>query len=277
MPELPEVETIARFLRDGGRNGPSILGRQVASANLLWQRTLASPISPLELQTRLTGRAAASVGRRGKFLLIGFPQEVLIFHLRMSGDLRVVRADLPLETHDRFSLDFTDGWRLVFNDTRKFGRLWLTEDAQDILDDLGPEPFDAQLTPERFHAMLTGRKRQLKPLLLDQTFMAGLGNIYSDEALFRARLHPLQSSDSLKPSESECLLKAIRDTLEEGIHRQGSSIDWVYRGGDFQNYFNVYQRTGQACPRCGTPIERIVVGQRGTHFCPNCQSIDARS
>jgi formamidopyrimidine-DNA glycosylase len=276
MPELPEVETIARFLREGGRNGPSILGRQVTSANLLWQRTLASPIGPVELQTRLTGRAAASVGRRGKFLLIGFPQDVLIFHLRMSGDLRVVRADLPIETHDRFSLDFMDGWRLVFNDTRKFGRLWLTEDAQDVLGDLGPEPFDAQLTPERFHARLTGRRRQLKPLLLDQTFLAGLGNIYSDEALFRARLHPLRSSDSLKPSESDCLLKAIRDTLEEAIKRQGSSIDWVYRGGDFQNYFNVYQRTGKACPRCGTPIERIVVGQRGTHFCPNCQSIDAR-
>ncbi len=121
--------------------------------------------------------------------------------------------------------------------------------------------------------MLHARQRQLKPLLLDQAFLAGLGNIYTDEALFRARIHPLRLSTSVAPDEAAALLEAIRQVLHEGIERQGSSIDWVYRGGDFQNYFQVYQRTGQPCPRCGTLITRMVIGQRSTHFCPNCQTI----
>ena len=119
--------------------------------------------------------------------------------------------------------------------------------------------------------MLTSRCRQLKPLLMDQRFLAGLGNIYTDEALFRVKIHPLSRSDSLTESKSVMLLKAIREVLEDGIHRNGASIDWVYRGGDFQNHFNVYGRKGDPCPKCGTPIERLLVGQRGTHICPNCQ------
>jgi formamidopyrimidine-DNA glycosylase len=115
------------------------------------------------------------------------------------------------------------------------------------------------------------RKRQLKPLLLDQSFIAGLGNIYTDEALHLARLHPLSLSNQLAPSQSETLLMAIRSVLEEGIRHNGASIDWVYRGGDFQNHFRAYQRTGQPCLVCGTPILRITLGQRGTHFCPTCQ------
>jgi formamidopyrimidine-DNA glycosylase len=271
MPELPEVETIARFLRDGGRGGPSLLGREVSAVALLWPRTLATPLGAAQLQDRLAGRKVESVSRRGKFLLIGFPPDTLLFHLRMSGDLRVVPLDAPAELHDRFRIDFSDGWRLAFNDTRKFGRVWLCADPQEILGDLGPEPFDPALTPAVFHARLNERKRQLKPLLLDQTFLAGLGNIYTDESLFKASLHPLRASDSLTQPESGRLFAAIREVLDEGIRRQGASIDWVYRGGDFQNYFNVYQRTGEACPRCGTPIVRMLVGQRGTHYCPNCQ------
>ncbi len=136
---------------------------------------------------------------------------------------------------------------------------------------LGPEPLDLSLTPDDFFNRLQLRSRQLKPLLLDQTFIAGLGNIYTDEALHLARLHPLRGSDTLTYQEAERLLAAIRTVLTEGIRTEGASIDWVYRGGGFQNNFRVYGRAGEPCPVCGTPIERIIVGQRGTHFCPVCQ------
>jgi formamidopyrimidine-DNA glycosylase len=149
--------------------------------------------------------------------------------------------------------------------------MWLVGQPESVLKNLGPEPLDPHLTVEQLHRMLTAVHRQLKPLLLDQGFLAGLGNIYTDEALHLAKIHPLQSSDSLTLDQAGQLLFAIRQVLEEGIRRNGASIDWVYRGGDFQNSFRVYQRTGQPCPECGTPVARIVVGQRGTHFCPTCQ------
>ncbi|HOR78751.1 MAG TPA: zinc finger domain-containing protein, partial [Anaerolineaceae bacterium] len=169
--------------------------------------------------------------------------------------------------------NFNSGWKLVFNDTRKFGRAWLTEDPQKVLSGIGPEPLDPDLTPDKFHAMLQVRSRQIKPLLMDQRFLAGLGNIYTDEALFSAGIHPLRRSDTLTQPEAERLLAAIREVLQQGILAKGASIDWVYRGGDFQNHFQVYKRTGSPCPRCGTPIQRIVVGQRSTHFCPVCQPL----
>ena len=216
-----------------------------------------------------------SVGRRGKFVVISLDQDTLLIHLRMSGDLRVESIiNSSLQKHDRFVLDFTDGFRLVFNDPRKFGRIWLAENPQEILGVIGPEPLDLRLTAAQFHLMLKKRKRQLKPLLLDQTFIAGLGNIYTDEALFLAHLHPLKIAASLTKEQSEELLKAIRRVLREGIRRNGASIDWVYRGGDFQKHFHVYQRDGQPCLKCGRTIQRILVGQRSTHFCPGCQILD---
>ena len=147
-------------------------------------------------------------------------------------------------------------------------------DTSDLFANLGPEPFDEELTPAVFADMLQKRSRQLKPLLIDQSFLAGIGNIYADEALFKARLHPLRQSDSLTLTEAGDLLESIRFVLTKGIDQKGASIDWVYRGGDFQNYFQVYQQTGNPCPRCGKPIEKIKVGQRGTHFCPACQRIN---
>jgi formamidopyrimidine-DNA glycosylase len=160
---------------------------------------------------------------------------------------------------------------LVFNDTRKFGRVWLTPHPEEVLAQLGPEPFNRNFTPKWLHTALHSKHRQLKPLLLDQTFLAGLGNIYSDEALNLAKLNPLAASDSVTPKQAEALHTAIRRVLKEGIRRNGASIDWVYRGGEFQNYFRVYDRAGKPCPTCGTKIQRIVVGQRSTHFCPKCQ------
>jgi len=270
MPELPEVETIAAGLRQGRNGSPSLIGKRIQGARLLWERTLAEP-APRVFQQRIRGQVIQDIDRRGKFLVFHLTQDALLIHLRMSGDLWVEAGDAPLAPHHRLVLDFQDGSRLAFNDTRKFGRVWLVASPQEVLGNLGPEPFDPLLTTPIFYKMLLAHHRQLKPLLLDQSFLAGLGNIYTDEALHLAKLHPLTPSQTLLQSQAGCLLESIREVLAEGIRRNGASIDWVYRGGDFQNYFRVYQRTGLPCPVCQTPIERILVGQRGTHYCPCCQ------
>lgn len=274
MPELPEVETIRRGLLAGNASTPSLLAQRVSAVSILWEKSVAFP-SAREFSEQLIGRTIQDVGRRGKFLLIRLEHTHLIFHLRMSGDLtmRFSPPEEPFqpETHDRILLRFVSGWILAFNDTRKFGRAWLTADPLSVLGGLGPEPLNPELTPGVFHEMLKAHSRQLKPLLLDQSFLAGLGNIYTDEALFNARLHPLRESSSLTEEEASALLTSIREVLLQGIREHGSSIDWVYRGGNFQNHFQVYQRTGEACVRCGEPIQKTTVGQRGTHFCPVCQ------
>jgi formamidopyrimidine-DNA glycosylase len=162
---------------------------------------------------------------------------------------------------------------LVFNDTRKFGRVWLTDNLESVTGRLGPEPLEPAFTAEFLLGRLRARRRRLKSLLLDQGFLAGMGNIYTDEALHLARLHPLKSSQSVSRVQARRLHRAIRAILREGIRRNGASIDWVYRGGDFQNHFRVYDREGHPCPVCGTTIRRLVVGQRGTHICPRCQRI----
>jgi formamidopyrimidine-DNA glycosylase len=277
MPELPEVETIARCLREGdAKYHTTLIGCRVVGVEVLWARTLAK-LTPDEFAKRIQGQAIRSVGRRGKFLVIRLSTDTLLVHLRMSGDLRLETAldshgtQVPLQKHDRLSLVFDCWQRLVFNDTRKFGRVWLTEDPKTVLGSLGPEPLEPQLTDSQFFSMLSHHKRQLKPLLMDQSFLAGLGNIYTDEALHLAKLHPCMPSDQVSPQASIRLLAAIRSVLQEGIRRNGASIDWVYRGGDFQNHLRVYGRSGQPCPVCGTPVTRLVVGQRGTHICPACQ------
>lgn len=272
MPELPEVETIANGLRQGGPGSPSLLNRRIENVQLFWKRSLATP-SPEEFYKEVIGQSITAVGRRGKFLLLNLTKDNLIFHLRMSGDLTIEPHEAPIPPHHRLVLYLDEGIRLAFNDTRKFGRVWLVANPNQVLNHLGPEPFDPALTPLVFHERLIHFHRQIKPLLLDQSFLAGLGNIYTDEALFLARVHPLSSSQEISVPQAELLLASIRKVLQEGIHHHGASIDWVYRGGDFQNHFRVYQRTGQPCPICGTPIQRMVVGQRGTHYCPNCQSV----
>jgi len=270
MPELPEVESIASRLREGTPGQAPLIGVKILSAQVLWPRTLVA-ISPQRFCETLAGQTIETIGRRGKFLRIDLTRHTLLIHLRMSGDLWVEAADQPLARHSRLILNFTDTRRLTFHDPRKFGRVWLMTDPQAVLGSLGPEPFDASLTEQVFHQRLQGVRRQLKPLLLDQRFLAGLGNIYTDEALHCARLHPLCLSNQVTFAQASRLLACIRAVLDEGIRRNGASIDWVYRGGDFQNYFRVYKRTGLPCPSCGTAIQRILVGQRSTHFCPGCQ------
>jgi formamidopyrimidine-DNA glycosylase len=171
--------------------------------------------------------------------------------------------------HTVFKLD--DGWELRFSDARKFGKVFLVEDPQAVLAKLGPEPLDPEFTPAVLLTCLQGRSRAIKPLLLEQSFIAGIGNIYADEALHRAKIHPLRPADRLADDEVEHLYHAIQAALQQGIERNGASIDWVYRGGDYQNHFRVYGREGEPCPACGTTIEKIVVSQRGTRFCPRCQ------
>ena len=279
MPELPEVETIVRSLSNPvGNTELSIMGRKIIDTAVLWERTLAN-MKPAEFISRVLHQRVESVCRRGKFIVLGLSKDTMLIHLRMSGDLRVEPitdmngTNVPIQKHDRMLLVFDNHARLVFNDARKFGRVWLAADPADVLGGLGPEPLAEDLSAERFHQMVLTHQRQLKPLLMDQHFMAGLGNIYTDEALFLARLHPLRRSNSLSISESAALLNAIQSVLKEGIRANGASIDWVYRGGDFQNQFNVYGRKGEVCPVCGTEIQRLLVGQRGTHICPNCQKI----
>ncbi|HUF38677.1 MAG TPA: zinc finger domain-containing protein, partial [Anaerolineales bacterium] len=156
-------------------------------------------------------------------------------------------------------------------DTRKFGRVWLVDDPEELFAGLGPEPLGDDFTPEWLFENLQTRSRQIKPLLLDQGFLAGVGNIYADESLHRAAIHPLRRSQTVSEPEARALWGHLRDVLHESINNNGASIDWVYRGGTFQNVFRVYGRTGEPCPNCGGVIEKIVVGQRGTHLCPNCQ------
>jgi formamidopyrimidine-DNA glycosylase len=270
MPELPEIETFRRILQDGTNESPSLLDKQIRTARFLWTGSLAEP-DLKTFQSRISGQTIRSFGRRAKYLLIELDRDILVIHLRMSGDLRVEKEFDPIAPHDRFFLIFEDNTRLAFNDTRKFGRIWLLTDPVSLLGKLGPEPLDGLLTPEDFHSRLSNRRRQIKPLLLDQSFIAGLGNIYTDEALHRSRLHPQTLACDLSPVQSVVLLESIRIVLKAGIAANGASIDWVYRGGGFQNQFQVYQRKGEPCYQCGSPIERIVVGQRGTHFCPVCQ------
>ncbi len=264
MPELPEVETIARTLR------PELIGQTILEADLRWARTLAVP-SPRKFKEQIRGQKILEVSRRAKFLNVQLSTFNLFVHLRMSGDLFIKEKNDAPEKHDRLRLLLSNDIILVFNDTRKFGRVWLTDDPDSVIGGLGPEPLSDAFTPAWLYENLHRRHRLLKPLLLDQRFLAGLGNIYTDEALHAARLHPQAASDSVKQEQAKRLHEAIRATLAEGIRRNGASIDWVYRGGEFQNYFRVYDREGQPCPVCGTKIARLVVGQRGTHVCPKCQ------
>ncbi|MBN2046552.1 MAG: bifunctional DNA-formamidopyrimidine glycosylase/DNA-(apurinic or apyrimidinic site) lyase [Anaerolineaceae bacterium] len=278
MPELPEVETIVRSLRDGGRCGPSVRGRAIDHAAVFWHRSIASP-GVDEFLNRIAGQTIQAVQRRGKYIVLPLSVDTLLIHLRMSGDIRVesmyngLEEELPLSAHDRVVLYFQDQMRLAFNNPRKFGRVWLLRDPEEVLGSLGVEPLSEHWAVDGFYQMLHSRHRMIKPLLMDQQFIAGLGNIYTDESLFLAGLHPRSLSDSLTKEDASRLFSAIRQVLSEGIRANGASIDWVYRGGEFQNHFRVYQQTGKACPQCGHLIEKTTVGQRGTHFCPDCQKL----
>ncbi len=266
MPELPEVETIVRQLR------PTLTGRTVLRAEVRWARTIAQPAAR-RFGAELAGRRITALRRRGKFWILDLDDgRALVGHLRMTGRLHVGRA--PDEAFARVVFHLDGGERLVFSDVRKFGRLALVDRPEQATGALGPEPLD--LRGDWLHAALHARRRRLKPLLLDQAFLAGLGNIYVDESLHRAGLHPLRSSASVTRSQANALAAAIRHTLAHAIAADGSSFDTFYRTpegrpGAYQDQFAVYGRDGQPCRACGARIRRLVVGQRGTHVCPQCQ------
>jgi len=278
MPELPEVETIIRRLKTGTPDHPPVLGQVIQSAEVTWNRIIADP-DPESFKGNLAGKTILDARRRGKFLHFPLTEGHLIGHLRMSGDMRLDKRvsdsgqPVPVGDYARVVLNFATPWRLVFSNIRKFGRMWYTEDPASVFGGLGLEPLSNSFTSERLFAMLHSHNRLIKPLLMDQHFIAGLGNIYTDEALFRAKIHPLRKSATLTKAEAVNLQDGIQTVLMEGIRRFGASLDWIYRGGQFQNDFRVYQQTGNPCPVCGAIIRKTTVGQRGTHFCPQCQKL----
>jgi len=269
MPELPEVETVVRLLR------PSLINRTIFGIRCQWPRHIDRP-DLSEFRRRITGSIVQDVTRRGKFILISLDrEETLIIHLRMSGHLAIVDKSLLVDKHSHTIFELDNNQELRFRDTRKFGRVYLVHESQEVVGKLGPEPLDPQFTVEKLQEILSGRKRTLKPFLLDQSMIAGIGNIYADEALFHARLHPERRTDSLTRNDITTLHTAIQDVLHQGIEREGASISTYIKPdgekGDMQNAVQVFRRTGQSCYRCQSTIQRIIVGGRSTHFCANCQ------
>lgn len=270
MPELPEVETVVRGLR-----GP-LIGRRIATMRHDWEATIHSP-APAEFAARVSGQVVRAIRRRGKYILIELDHDTLVIHLKMSGRLYVAEADSQREAdrwvHVRF--DLADGAQLRFSDVRKFGRVYLTNDVGQLLSHLGPEPLTEQFTLERFRAGMRGRKRAIKALLLEQAFVAGIGNIYADEALFRAGIHPAARVHTLSAEDTALLHQTIQDALRSGIAHEGASINWYRKPdgqkGESQNHFYVYGRPSLPCRQCGAAIHKIRLAQRGTHFCPECQ------
>jgi formamidopyrimidine-DNA glycosylase len=287
MPELPEVETVCRQL------DPELRGQRIERLEVLdarWCR----PAPPQALEAAVGGATIAGLGRRGKYLLLGLADaRTLVMHLRMTGNLVLVEGEARLDPSEgmrlyegerstserhlraRFRLD--DGRELWFTDPRRFGEAFLIDDAdlEARFERLGVEPLSEEFTPEAMAAMAAGRTAPLKAFLLDQLRIAGVGNIYADEALFRARLHPLSPAGSMRSEHHAALCDAVIAALEAGIERGGASIDDYRDGrgerGEMQDEFLVHTREGEPCPNCGEPIGRIVVSGRSTYYCPRCQ------
>ncbi|MBO9349177.1 bifunctional DNA-formamidopyrimidine glycosylase/DNA-(apurinic or apyrimidinic site) lyase [Chloroflexus sp. MS-CIW-1] len=271
MPELPEVETVARSLV------PQLQGRIIVGlAKLDWPKMITP--SPSEFAALITGRRIESIGRRAKWLLLTLDRGwTIAIHLRMSGHLLVTEPAAASEQHVHFALALDNGRYLIFNDQRKFGRVHLL-DQQGLaaLDQAhGPEPLADDFTPDILAQRLQSRRAPIKTLLLDQHLIAGIGNIYANEALWRAGIHPLTPGAALSSEQINHLHRAIRAVLQEAIANQGSSLrnyrDSYGRRGSQQEHFTVYDRAGEPCPCCQTLIERIVIAQRSTYFCPVCQ------
>jgi formamidopyrimidine-DNA glycosylase len=294
MPELPEVETVARDLQRW------VAGATIQDAEVRWERTIRHPQPAERFAAELQGATISRVGRRAKSVLLHLEDgRVMTVALRMTGALIVAPPGTPDDRYARVVFRLADGRELRYRDVRKFGRIGLWDRGGvprprrgkkrrvaerrepyrvgDVFARHGPEPLARSFSSARLAARLKGRSARLKALLLDQTFIAGVGNIYADEALWRARLHPLRAADTLTPEEVRRLHRAIRAVLQQGIENRGASFtDYVGADGEpgeNAERLSVYRRTGQPCLRCGRPISRIVVGQRSTHFCPRCQKL----
>jgi len=273
VPELPEVETVTAQL------APVLTGRRFVSVEILDER-LTRPFDPRQVAAQLEGERVAAVGRRGKYVVVRFESGlVLLVHLRMTGSFLVAqRGELPEDSHRRAVVTLDDEADVAYRDVRRFGT-WLVLE-EDELDDylaarLGEEPLGTAFTTKQLAQRLAGRRAPVKAALLDQRAVAGLGNIYADEALWYAGIRPLRPAGSLDAEEVAAIRKGIRRALRVGIERQGATLS-DYRTpnggrGSMQDEFKVYGREGEPCPRCGTPIAKTRVAGRGTSYCPSCQ------
>jgi formamidopyrimidine-DNA glycosylase len=269
LPELPEVETIRRELE------PEILGLKIVSIELLWEKTL-KKISADEFNRMLGGAVIIGLERRGKYLIFKTDREGgFAVHFRMTGSIVTGSEDDDLPSYCRAVIKMDNNLNLFFTDLRKFGSIEMLESCQPALDKLGPEPLEDLFTPEVLKTVLAGRKSPVKAVLLDQQNIAGIGNMYADEALFRARINPLEPAQNLDQRQILSLHSAIQFVLRQAIERKGATVsDYTRPGGESgqaQDDFCVAHKRGCKCPRCNTPVERIVVCQRGTYLCPVCQ------
>ena len=276
MPELPEVEAVRTGLEQ------LVLGKEIQEVQVFWPKIIVTDLSLDEWSTRLVGQVIQSMRRRAKYLLMGLTDGELVIHLRMEGKFNYFPAEALPETrgkHAHVVFAFRDGSQLHYDDVRKFGRMeWLNYDQEvDYFTErkLGPEPVASQFQLARFAAQLSRLNRAIKPVLLDQKLVVGLGNIYVDETLFRAKIHPATPANQLTADEVACLHDKIIEVLAEAVEAGGSTIR-TYRNslgeaGKFQTALAVYGRAGEPCPVCGEPISKIKLAQRGTHFCAHCQ------
>ncbi|GIP20952.1 DNA-formamidopyrimidine glycosylase [Paenibacillus sp. J22TS3] len=273
MPELPEVETVRRTLSQ------LVTGKTIQDVTVSLPRIIQRPDDIQQFRLELQGHTILEVGRRGKFLRIIMDGLVLVSHLRMEGRYGVYQSGEPVEKHTHVIFHFTDGSELRYKDVRQFGTMHLFYPGEEFtekpLAKLGLEPLDEGFTFEAFKAAVASRKTKIKPALLNQEYVVGLGNIYVDEALFRAGIHPERICSELKTDELKRLYEAIVLTLTEAVEAGGSSIKSYVNGqgemGMFQHSLQIYGRKSAPCVVCGTPVEKSVVGGRGTHFCPSCQ------
>lgn len=273
LPELPEVETVKKGLEK------LVLGATIKSVDVYWDRIISGSIESSEFKQLLAGEKIIEFDRRGKYIIFRFGQWALVSHLRMEGKYEVEESSVSLKKHTHVVFHLTDGRDLRYLDVRKFGRMMLVPLGEEFSKTgirlLGPEPTKEQFDEKTFYRTLQTKKRAIKPLLLDQTIVAGLGNIYVDEALFAAGIHPLRIANSLNETEVSRLHESIIKVLGDAVEAGGTTIrtyqNALGEAGTFQVKLSVYGKKGSPCVRCGTPIEKIKVAQRGTHFCPSCQ------
>ena len=266
MPELPEVESTVQYLRE------RVEGLSIESAHVLWERSIALNKAKT-FSRQLSGSRIVEVFRRGKLVcirMVGDEEQFLFTHLRMSGSLDVLSSNIPLAPHDRVVIVLSNGKSIRFNDTRKFGRMYLTTSPTEVTATIGIEPLSHDFTVDWLTTVLSTKKGAIKTTLLNQTIIAGLGNIYVDESLWRAALHPLTPCNRVPRDKCIRLHHAIQTILAKAISLLGTDFgDGVVDGGMYKPL--VYGREGEPCNRCGTTIRRLVVSQRGTHICPSCQ------